>query len=490
MTARAEARRVGTHGVVVLLVLVWVGVIGGLAWYLAVSQSHARRDVAQRLAARVAAGAEFASLYVQDIYAREHRQATNGLGAKRISSQSLERVASDLGFGAAVLVDRGGRVLQAAPATPGLLGRVITDRYPHLVAAAAGRDAVSNVVLSAARGVPVVALAVPFATASGTRIFSGAYDVSRTPLGVYLSHVIVIPGRRVYLVDATGNLIAGSEPALKAGETLRELDRRLAELARVHPTGSYDSTHGRQFFVGVAVAGTPWRIIAAVPESKLYISVDGPSRWLAWVAVASLAIAGLIIIMMGARLLRSRQRLAGLNGELERLARVDPLTGLANRRDIEETLLRALSIAQRHRSSLSVLLIDIDHFKHVNDTLGHQAGDAVLRSTAQMIAQTLRTEDTVGRWGGEEFLVVLPHTDAQGAVIMANRLRAHVAKPGPGSADPRAAMTVTIGAAEWGSGGMDDLLSRADHALYAGKAAGRNNVQLATAEPDRELAHA
>jgi diguanylate cyclase (GGDEF)-like protein len=90
----------------------------------------------------------------------------------------------------------------------------------------------------------------------------------------------------------------------------------------------------------------------------------------------------------------------------------------------------------------------------------------------------LRTEDSVGRWGGEEFLAVLPDTDAKGALIIAERLRAHAAKPGSGSADPREAITVTIGAACWQSGGMDDLISRADHALYAGKAAGRNNVQL------------
>jgi diguanylate cyclase (GGDEF)-like protein len=488
MRPSAKARRVSARTVVLLLMLAWVGLIGGLTWYLADSQSRARRDVAQRLAMRASAAVEFASLYVQDIYAREHAQAGQALGAKRVSSQILARVASGLGFGASVLLDHDGRVLQAIPAKPGLVGRIITGPYPHLASAVAGKDAVSNVVPSAAHGVPVVAFAVPFASTSGTRIFSGAYDVSKTPLGAYLSHAIVVPGKRVYLVDASGSLIATSGPRPKAGTTLGQLDKRLVTQSRGHPTGAYDSAHGRQFFVSAAVAGTPWRMIVAVPESQLYSSVDGPSKWLAWVAVASLALAGLVIIMLGSRLLRSRERLAELNGELERLARIDPLTGLKNRRDIEETLVGALSSARRYESSLSVLLIDIDHFKDVNDTRGHQAGDAVLRSTAQTIAQALRTEDAVGRWGGEEFLAVLPHTDARGAVVIAERLRAQVARPGPGRSDPRAAMTVTIGVAEWASGGMDDLISRADHALYAGKDSGRDNVQLAPPEPHREAA--
>jgi diguanylate cyclase (GGDEF)-like protein len=322
---------------------------------------------------------------------------------------------------------------------------------------------------------------VPFATASGRRVLSGTFDVSKSPLGDYMRHVIVVPGHRVYLIDSTGNLIASSGPSLSAGETLSRTESRLARLVRVEPSGSYSSTHGGQFFVSAAIAGTPWRLVVVVPEAQLYISVEGASKWLAWVALAGLAVAGLLINLMGLRLVHSRERLATLNADLQRLARVDVLTGLSNRRDIEETLLGALSAARRRASSLAVLLIDIDHFKRVNDTRGHQAGDAVLTATGQAIEMALRTEDSVGRWGGEEFLAVLPDTDAEGALVIAERLRAHVAKPGPGSADPREAITVTIGAASWASGGMDDLISRADHALYAGKSAGRNNVQLSVA---------
>jgi diguanylate cyclase (GGDEF)-like protein len=387
-----------------------------------------------------------------------------------------------VGFSAALLVDRGGRVRQTAPAQPDVMGVTITGLDRYLAPALAGRATISNVVQSAT-GPPVVATAVPFATASGRRVLSGTFDVSKSPLGGYMRHVIVVPGHRVYMVDATGNLIASSGPPLSAGETLSQPESRLARLVGVKRSGSYSSAHGDQFFVSKGIAGTPWRLVVVVPKAQLYISVNGASKWLAWVALAGLALAGLLINMMGLRLVHSRTRLATLNADLQRLARVDVLTGLSNRRDIEETLIAALSAARRHQSSLAILLIDIDHFKRVNDTRGHQTGDAVLTATGHALEMALRTEDSVGRWGGEEFLAVLPNTDAEGALVIAERLRAHAAKPGPGSADPRHAIIVTIGAACWQSGGMDDLISRADHALYAGKSAGRNNVQLAAANP-------
>ena len=483
MQPRAKPSPARARGAVMLAVaLGWIVVMLALAELLATSQAHARRDVAQKLALRTQAGAEFSSLYVKDILAREREQAASWLTVRRPARLSLARASEALGFSAALLVDRGGRVLQTAPARPGFMGVAIVGLYPYLAAVIAGRAVVSNVVQSAI-GLSVVATAVPFATASGRRVLSGTFDVSKSPLGGYMRHVIVVPGHRVYMVDATGNLIASSGPPLTAGETLSQPESRLARLVRVEPSGSYSSTDGGQFFVSAGIAGTPWRLVVVVPETQLYISVDGASKWLAWVAFSGLAVAGLLINMMGLRLVLSRKRLATLNADLQRLARVDVLTGLSNRRDIEETLIGALSAARRHQSSLAILLIDIDHFKRVNDTRGHQAGDAVLTATGQALEMALRTEDSVGRWGGEEFLAVLPNTDAQGALIIAERLRAHAAKPGPGSTDPRDAITVTIGAASWQSGGMDALISRADHALYAGKSAGGNTVQLSAANP-------
>ena len=462
-----------------LVILAWAGLIGGLAALLAVSQSNARRDVAQRQQARVETGAEFSALYVKDIEARELRQARLWLTGRRPSSSVFARVVGDMGFTAAVLLDHDGRLLQVVPVKPALVGKVIISAYPHLAAAVAGRVAVSNVVPSAALGRPVVALAVPFSTSLGLRVFSGGFDVSQTPLGAYMSHLAVVPGHRVFLIDATETVIASSGPAPRPGETLRQVDRSLATLVATHAAGSYAAPQGRQSFFSAGVDGTPWRIVVAVPDAQLYSSLDGPAKWLTWAAVGLLALAGLVIIWLVAGLLGGRARLAVLNGELDRLARRDSLTGLRNRRDIEETLIAAFAAARRRGDGLAVLMIDIDHFKAVNDSLGHLAGDALLVKIAQTLRSSLRIGDVIGRWGGEEFIAVLPGAGAGAALDVAERIRARVETHEP---DAPASATVTIGVAVWTSGGMDELITRADDALYAGKSAGRNNVHIATVE--------
>jgi diguanylate cyclase (GGDEF)-like protein len=128
--------------------------------------------------------------------------------------------------------------------------------------------------------------------------------------------------------------------------------------------------------------------------------------------------------------------------------------------------------------------MDIDHFKAINDTLGHHSGDAVLEHIARVLEKALRTEDAIGRWGGEEFLVVLPSTDEEGALRVTERLRRALAKDQPDEARAHGlTVTITIGVAEWRQDGMDELVRRADSALYLGKAAGRDNVQVSSPVP-------
>jgi two-component system, cell cycle response regulator len=164
------------------------------------------------------------------------------------------------------------------------------------------------------------------------------------------------------------------------------------------------------------------------------------------------------------------------NAELEELSRTDPLTGLANRRHLQEHLTITAAIARRHDGSMSVLMIDVDHFKRVNDTYGHEVGDTVLREIAIRMGAACRTEDLLGRWGGEEFLLVAPATDVDGAAEVGERVRAAVSSspidvPGGGGVT----VTVSIGAAE-GHGEIDELLRVADTALYAAKAGGRDRL--------------
>jgi two-component system cell cycle response regulator len=165
------------------------------------------------------------------------------------------------------------------------------------------------------------------------------------------------------------------------------------------------------------------------------------------------------------------------NAELDLISRVDPLTALFNRRHLRECLHQVVSSAQRHGSPASVLMLDIDRFKLINDSIGHEGGDAVLCEFATRLQRVMRDEDVGGRWGGEEFLAVLPMTDLEGALAVGRRLCASVAEE-PFSLREGGELKVTVsgGCAVSDLGDADDLLRRADAALYEAKAAGRNQV--------------
>jgi len=158
----------------------------------------------------------------------------------------------------------------------------------------------------------------------------------------------------------------------------------------------------------------------------------------------------------------------------QRLAVTDALTGLANRRGIDQHMRREVARVLRHGYRLSFALLDIDHFKNVNDRFGHGVGDEVLRRVAESIGRTLRASDLAARWGGEEFLVVLTDTGLDGARMCAERIRAAV----EALSLPRVShVTISAGVAELTSG--EDLsvaLLRADEMLYKAKASGRNCV--------------
>ena len=170
---------------------------------------------------------------------------------------------------------------------------------------------------------------------------------------------------------------------------------------------------------------------------------------------------------------------------LESLIFEDSLTGLANRRYILTQLASQVSGARRHGRPLSVAIVDIDHFKPVNDRHGHQAGDKVLVAVARAHAEHLRAEDFLGRLGGEEFLVVLPDTDAAAAARVTDKLRCEAALAGVEHEGERIGVTVSIGVATWEDEAPEELLRRADRALYDAKAAGRDRALAAPATVPR-----
>jgi diguanylate cyclase (GGDEF)-like protein len=165
------------------------------------------------------------------------------------------------------------------------------------------------------------------------------------------------------------------------------------------------------------------------------------------------------------------------NGELERISRTDVLTGLYNRRHLEEQLDLHNATAIRHRQPLGVVLFDIDHFKQVNDSLGHHNGDLVLCEFARRLSDELRVGDIAGRWGGEEFLMILPHTDLGGTVQVADRIRAAFAASPVTVPGREIAVTVSGGCTAGPADSTGDLIRQADVRLYQAKNAGRNRVQ-------------
>ena len=161
--------------------------------------------------------------------------------------------------------------------------------------------------------------------------------------------------------------------------------------------------------------------------------------------------------------------------ELSRLALTDPLTGLVNRRGGEKSIEREVSRARRNAAPLSLMLLDVDRFKSINDTHGHAAGDRALREVGQGLQEMVRGSDLAIRWGGDEFLLVLPGVDGSGARTLAERIRARVESlqvPGLGQ------LTISAGLAEFTEGqAFEEVLALADTRLYQAKSGGRNRVE-------------
>lgn len=158
----------------------------------------------------------------------------------------------------------------------------------------------------------------------------------------------------------------------------------------------------------------------------------------------------------------------------------DALTNLPNRRLMLDRLRAEAALSVRQGPPFSLALIDVDHFKEVNDKFGHNAGDAVLVALAHTLTGTLRTYDVCARWGGEEFLVLLPSTSGAEALTVGNRLRAAVATLSPREAPEANGVKLSIGVAEHVlTAELDETIKRADQALYRAKATGRDRVVLA-----------
>jgi diguanylate cyclase (GGDEF)-like protein len=176
----------------------------------------------------------------------------------------------------------------------------------------------------------------------------------------------------------------------------------------------------------------------------------------------------------------ARKKIESLYKEVERLSRIDPLTELSNRRSFNTDAARFFQLAIRHKKKLSCAMLDIDFFKQVNDTYGHDFGDKVLIAVAKACKKQLRKTDLLARFGGEEFCFLFPETDLNGATLISERIRLTISKLEFVSEKNRFSVTVSIGVSELldSNNNMENMLKRSDVSLYKAKENGRNRVVI------------
>lgn len=221
------------------------------------------------------------------------------------------------------------------------------------------------------------------------------------------------------------------------------------------------------------------------PEAFTATSLEIVQLFALVVVFAQIAWLGGYINHLRSKIKARNQELSSAMGELNTaletirgLASRDELTGISNRRHLLEMLAHEFKRYQRAQAPFSIAMIDVDHFKQVNDRYGHQAGDQVLRSIAERVQASLRNTDCFGRYGGEEFMVILPQTPLSGARVKAERIRRDVESLRFPDIAPDFHVTVSIGLAEFHDASVDEATRRADALLYRAKQAGRNQVMF------------
>lgn len=281
--------------------------------------------------------------------------------------------------------------------------------------------------------------------------------------------------RRIYFVDRSGVVtLVGEHPGIHSNN-IQAVPGLGAIAGSILGKGSgsyqYIDRHGTEQLLSVRL----------IPELNWFLFVEGTTED----ALASIRNSLYInlLLCLGITtvvLLATSWTINRYQSRLEVLATTDKLTGLANRQAFDTLMQQALNETRRTGAPLCTLLIDIDHFKAVNDRHGHIAGDRLLRHVASVIRHSLRTSDIVSRWGGEEFLVVLKNVSAERAGLLAEKLRDAVEKAKLNLGREMAGVTVSVGTAMYRNGDTaDQLISRADAALYQAKDQGRNRVQAA-----------
>lgn len=280
--------------------------------------------------------------------------------------------------------------------------------------------------------------------------------------------------RGILFVAPDGKVMLSTRGGPSAGADLHKIEgfSSIADSVLKEKRGSFQYTkNGREYLVNARF----------IPELNWYLLVE---KWedeaLADIRRVLVVNLGLCAVITALVILAVSLTINRYQSRLEEMATVDKLTGLANRQAFDILLEQAFKEARRDGTPLSLLLVDIDDFKDINDQHGHLAGDAVIRHVAGIARQCVRESDLLCRWGGEEYLAALRGCGREQALTLAESIRARIQQAGEDEPGPFQGLTVSIGVATLHTGDTpDSLLRRSDSALYAAKADGRNKVRAA-----------
>lgn len=290
-----------------------------------------------------------------------------------------------------------------------------------------------------------------------------------------------------WIIDRYGSDKPREQLLFEASMTRRMIQPELVALGHINDNrfGSIVNTY-RQ--LGMTAEQTDIKGINY--QDYIHEHSNNESRWLPIIQIALfLSIVLMLVIFAINKRLKTlvkirTQELEDSRKELEKLSNTDSLTGLSNRRCLDEFLKLKLSEVARYQTPLSVIILDIDHFKRVNDSLGHNIGDQILKALATLMSENVRSTDMLGRWGGEEFMIISPQTQLEGAARLAELLRTAIEKHDFSIDLP---ICCSFGVAQLESGETPkELFSRADKALYKAKQTGRNKVVTATPSSSKQ----
>ncbi len=413
------------------------------------------------------------------------------------------------------LIGRDGRLLAIDPPSPDLIGTDLSEREYVRRVLATGEPYVSDA-FRARTGRLIVVVSVPVRDASGAvaGVLSGSLHLEKdNQLARLLASLERDTAARYLVVDSQRLTVYASHGSDGAGTPVPA--EALQSLAASGSRGAWVDPRGERYLGSAArVGATGWTVLSLVPLRQAFAPIWRFHRQTLVVSLLTLALAALVSWGLSLSLTKPLYEIIGALGAVARgqagiklpgfavpewdfLARAfnrmsaeldeyhrelrerairDPLTGVLNRGSLEEELERQLAIARREGGFVSVLMIDLDDFKAYNDEHGHQAGDEVLQGLARVARENVRAVDTVGRYGGEEFAVILPDTPCTEAAAVAERLRAALA-----ALPLRRRVTASIGVACFPTHGdtLRELIARADEALYAAKRRGKDRVVVA-----------